>query len=386
MRQNLVALAVVLVGVALAALIVATGPELDVRQETERVPAVPTMLVSARPVQMTVHSRGTVVPKAQSDLVAEVPGRIVAVAPAMVAGGFFAKDDVLVEIESIDYEAGLGDAAAQLASAESELSNAERYFERQQDLVDRDSISQSQYDDALNRLTVAEAALRRARIGHAQAERDLSRTRLAAPYAGRVRTERVDVGQFVRRGEVVATLYSTEAAEILLPIRDEELAFLPLSLAESSAAAELRPRVRLQARFAGDMREWTGSIVRTEGELDASTRMVKLIAEVRAPYRQGDGPPLVAGLFVEAEIQGRRYEEVVTIPRSALQAGRRVYVVGPDNRLELRTVDVLRVANDRAFLRGGIADGETVCVSRLRNIIDGQRVRPLPADDQDVLP
>ena len=379
MGRNLGAVAVLLAGVVLAAFIMATGPEIEILKEEERIPAVPTLRVAAAAVQMTVASRGSVVPKTESDLVAEVSGRIVAIAPAMVAGGFFARDDVLLHIESVDYEAGLGEAAAWLASAQSELTNAQKYFDRQQELSTKESISESQYDEAVNRLAVAEAALRQAVIGQARAERDLERTRLTAPYDGRVRSERVDVGQFVQRGEVVATLYSIEAAEVLLPIRDEDLAFLPLSLAESVHDAGQRPRVLLRARFAGRDHEWEGSIVRTEGELDAATRMVNLIAQVDAPYRRGDGAPLVAGMFVEATILGHSYDDVVAVPRAALQADGHVYVVRPDNRLEFRTVDVLRVAGETAFLRRGIADGETICASAWRDAIDGQMVRPVRA-------
>lgn len=379
MRRNLKVIAIILGGVLLAALIVATGPDIEIQAERQRIPSVPTMSVSTRTIRMTIESQGTVAPNVESDLVAEVAGRIVAVAPSMVAGGFFAKHDMLVQIEPVDYEAGLGEAAARLASARSELTNAEKYFERQQELATRESISQSQYDEARNRLTVAQAAMRQAVIGRARAERDLARTRLAAPYDGRVRTKRVDVGQFVRRGEVIATLYSIEAAEVLLPIRDEDLAFLPLSLAEAAQGAGKQPRVLLRARFAGGEREWEGSIVRTEGELDPATRMVNLIARVEAPYRQAGGLPLVAGLFVRATIFGHRYDGIAAIPRSALQGGGRVYVVGPGDRLEFRTVDVLRVENDTAFLRSGLAEGETICVSALREAIDGQQVRSTPA-------
>lgn len=378
-RQNLIAIAVALSGIALAAFIAVTGPDIEMGEERQRIPAVPTMRVVTETVRMTVTSHGTVVPGTESDLVAEVPGRIVAVSPSMVAGGFFARHDMLARIESVDYEAGLEDAAAQLASARSELASAEKYFGRQRELAERKSISESQYDEAVNRLAVAKAALRRVVIGKARAERDLERTRLVAPYDGRVRTERIAVGQFVQRGDVLASLYSIESAEVPLPVRDEDLAFLPLSLAGSAGGVGPRARVLLRARFVGAEREWEGSIVRTEGELDATTRMVNLIARVDAPYGRSDAPPLVAGLFVQATILGHRYDGIATIPRSALQADERVYVVGDDNRLDFRAVDILRVAGDTAWVRGGLRDGEVICTEKWRDAIDGQLVRPIPA-------
>ena len=384
MRQNLIAIAVLLSGVALAVLITETGPDIEIGEERQRTPAVPTMRVFTETVQMTVTSHGTVDPKTDSDLVAEVPGRIVAVSPSMVAGGFYAKHDMLAQIESVDYEAGLEDATARLAEARSELASAEKDFERQQKLATGRLVSESQYDKALNRLAVAQASLRRAVISEAQEKRDLERTRLIAPYDGRVRTVHVDVGSFVRRGEVIASLYSIDAAEVRVPVRDEDLAFLPLSLHENAGGAAPAARVLLRARFAGAEREWEGSVVRTEAELDAASRMVNLVVQINEPYRQQDGPPLVAGLFVQATILGHRYDGIVAIPRSALQAGERVYVVGDDNRLEFRELDILRVAGDTVYARGGLRDGEVICARVWRDAIDGQLVRPVPADPTPV--
>lgn len=371
---------VVFAGIALGALIIATGPGLDTQSQPEEIPAVQTMQASPRPVRMTVTAHGTIMPKTESSLVAEVSGRVVSVSPAMVSGGFFAEGDVLVEIERIDYEVALEQSRASLTSAQSDLANTEKAYQRQRELTEKQSVSESQRDDALNRLSIARASLREAQARVARAERDLERTRLVAPYDGRVRTERIDAGQFVNRGESIATLYSIDFAEVRLPVRDEDLAFLPLSLARTDSSETTMPRVVLRAAFAGTKREWLASVVRTEGELDPETRMVNLIAQVARPYDQpGDTPPLTVGLFVEAEIIGHTFDDIIAVPRSALQAGDRLYVVGTDGRLAFRDVDVLRVTGETAYLRGGVVAGETICLSILTSAIEGQRVRPVAA-------
>ena len=376
-KQNSIAVLVLLVGIVLAAVVVMTGPDVEVGVEQPRIVAVQTMQVSSGTVQMTVQSRGSVAPKTESDLVAEVAGRIVDVSPSLVVGGFFEKGDILARIEAVDYEAGLEAASAQLVSAESELANAERYFDRQQELAVADSISQSQYDEAFNRFTIAQAALREATVQKAQAGRDLERTRLIAPYHGRIRSERVDVGQFVQRGETLASLYSIESAEVLLPIRDADLAYLPLSLADNVKNGMKTSKVLLRAGFAGQDHEWEGSIVRTEGELDATSRMVNLIAHVDEPYQQSNESPLVAGLFVDATIYGFEHDDIVVLPRSAVQTNGSVYVVNSENRLEEREIDVLRIADDKVYIRNGLREGETVCVTVLRDVLVGQTVRPI---------
>ena len=365
-------------GLALSAIIFVTAPELEVQPPAPDIPAVRTLEANPRPVRMTVAAHGAVLPKTESNLVSEVAGRVVSVADSMVSGGFFEKGDVLVEIERVDYEVALERARAQVASAESELKNAEKAYNRAEELRETQSISESLHDNALNRLTIARAALREATARLARAERDLERTRMTAPYDGRVRSERVDAGQFINRGESIATLYSVDFAEVRLPVRDEDMAFLPLSLARTGTGTSQQPKVILRARFAGAEHAWEARIVRTEGELDAHTRMVNLIAQVPRPYDPvGDLPPLTVGLFVEAEIHGETLDEVLVLPRSALQRDNRLYVVRPDNRLSFRDVEILRTTGDLHYVRGPVEPGETICLSALDNVSEGQRVRPL---------
>ena len=376
---------VVVAGIVLAVLIVASGPKVELQTTEARVPVVDTMVARMQTVRMTVSAHGAVTPKTESSLVAEVSGRVVAVAPAMVSGGFFDKGDELLEIERVDYEVALEQARANLASAQSELANAEKDYERARELTETDSVSQSQHDDAVNRLAVARASLRAASAQVSRAQRDLDRTRLVAPYEGRVRSERVDPGQFVNRGEAVASLYSIDFAEVRLPIRDEDLAFLPLSLGRTDDGGGTAPEVVLSSAFAGKERTWDARIVRTEGELDPETRMVNLIAQVAAPYEQhDDAPPLTVGLFVQAQILGREFDNVVIVPRSAIREGRegdRVHIVAPDGRLEFRDVQVLRRDGETVYLGSGVRDGEIICLTDLASATEGQRVEPASGPD-----
>ena len=378
MRRYLVPILAALGGLGVSAAIFLTAPRITHQPSTPAIVAVRTMAADPGTVRMAVAAYGAVAPKTESNLVSEVAGRIVSVAPSMVSGGFFRKGDVLLQIERVDYELALERSRALLASAQSELANAEDAYRRADELRETQSISESAHDNAFNRLGVAQASLREATALLARAERDLERTRLMAPYDGRVRDERVDVGQFISRGEAVATLYSIDFAEVRLPVRDEDLAFLPLSLARPGTGPAATPGVVLRARFAGREHIWEARIVRTEGELDPLTRMVNLVAQVPRPYDpRGDQPPLTVGLFVEAQIEGRTMDDVLILPASALQRDGRVYVVGADGRLSFRDVDVLRTTGDVHYVRGPIRPGELICVSGLDNAVEGQAVRAL---------
>ncbi len=376
MKRIILPIVILLAGFGLAALIVATGPTLESQAPPPSSPLVRTWVAEAQAVRLATRAHGTVLPRTESELVPEVAGRIVRISPAMVSGGFFKANDVLFEIDPLDYELALEQARAGVASASSEFQNAQRAHTRQQDLAQRQSTSESLRDEALNRLHVARAGLRQAQAQLARAERDLARTQVRAPYDGRVRTERVDVGQFVNRGASVATIYAIDYAEVRLPVHDEELAYLDLAL--DQGMSEQRPTALLRAAFAGQEHSWEGTIVRTEGELDPQTRMINLVARVDAPYETiGDRPPLAVGLFVEAAIQGPMVNNVFVLPRSALQNNDQLYVVREDNTLEFRNAEILRIVEEDVYVTGGLTAGDVVVLSTVTNAVPGMAVRPV---------
>ena len=202
---------------------------------------------------------------------------------------------------------------------------------------------------------------------------------------------------------MLATLYAVDFAEVRLPLPDRELRFLDLPLGmtpgESEGQEAAGPEVRLHAEFASEQRSWLGRIVRTEGEIDARSRMVNIVARVADPYgrhtEEGNGAraPLAVGLFVEAEIAGRPVEGVYALPRSVLRSGERgaeshVYVVDPESRLRTRPVVLLRTEGERVIIGAGIAPGDRVMISPLLGVVDGMRVRVAgdPAESPDESP
>jgi RND family efflux transporter MFP subunit len=380
LKRILVPLLIVLAGFGLATVLIATGPRIEHGEPGSLEPLVRVQSVTPRPVQMRASTHGTVVARTESELVAEVAGRVIEISPQLVAGGFFAQGEQLLRIDPLDYEFALEQARAGTARAESELANARRAHARQVELRSRQMTSDALVDDALNRLRLAEAGLREATARVALARRDLERAALLAPYDGRVRVKRVDLGQFVGRGTSIATIYATDYAEVRLPIHDGELRFLDIPL--GSTALPNPVAVELTADFAGGTHTWLGEVVRSEGELDAGTRMIHLVARVRAPYAGSEsGPPLAVGLFVRAEILGRTIDDVIALPRAALRGnGDLVYVVDDQNRLRFRSVEVLRVVDEQAFISSGLESGERVCVSSLGNALDGMPVRIAMAD------
>lgn len=367
---------VLLVGFLAAAALIVSGPKIEPQPSRNIAPLV--RIVEANPGKhrFVVTTQGTVSPRTESDLVPEVDGRVITMSPALVSGGFFTKGDVLLEIDPLDYEVALEQARANLARAESDLNNENKNHVRQMDLIDRGAISDAEIDNSENRVAIAEAVLREATARLARAERDLSRTRVIAPYNGRVRSERVDLGQFVRRGEAIGTLYAVDYAEVRLPIPNIDLGFLDLPLNVAGNELTNIVPVKLRTEFAGVQQSWDGRIVRTEGELDPATRMVQVVASVANPYDQASNrAPLAVGLFVEAEILGREVDNVSVLPRSALREDNRVLLVDNNDQLVFREVRVLRRADDKVYIGSGLSRGDRICISPLQSSTEGMQVR-----------
>ncbi len=342
-------------------------------------PAVRVQRVAFQSVDLAVSSQGTVQPRTASQLVPEIAGTVINVSPAFAVGGFFEEGDVLLEIDPYDYQQALIAGQSQLAQARLRLAQEEAEAEvarREWDELGGGNanaltLREPQVEDARAAVASAEAAIDRAR-------RDLERAEVRAPYAGRVQNKDVDVGQFVNRGTAVGRIYAVDSAEVRLPLPDEELAYVDVPMSYRGTQQRTGPSVVLSADFAGRQFTWQGQIVRTEGEIDPVSRMVHVVAEVDDPYAPGPDPtrpPLAVGMFVEAEIAGRRVDDVVMLPWAALNGRDRVLIVDDDGRLRYRQVEVLRSTSEYVLVRSGLAEGERVSISALDAVIDGMAVQ-----------
>jgi multidrug efflux system membrane fusion protein len=370
--------AVVTVGLALAGGLVTIRPGVATHRPPKLAPLVQVVRAEPESVHLSIHTQGSVAPRTESDLIAEVSGRITWVSPSLAAGGFLEEGEPLLRVDARDYEVAAARAEAALTRAESQLALAERPQERSRNLTKRGVASSAALDDAENAARVAEANRLEAEAALTQARNDLERTSLHAPFQGRVRAKHVDVGQFINRGAPVARIYAVDYAEVRLPIPDEAAAFVELPIDYRDEGADGRqPEVVLTAEFGGREHRWSGRIVRTEGELDPRTRMIHAVARIEDPYGRGEEPerpPLAVGLFVEAEIQGRRVDGIYSLPRSALRSGDRVVVVDGESRAHLRRVELLRRMPDRVLIRSGLEPGERVVISPLALTVEGMRV------------
>ncbi len=358
-----------------AVTLMATAPVLEPAAQEPVYTTVRIQEVAPESVQLKVHSQGTVMPSTESQLIPEVSGRVMWMSPSLVAGGYFEEGELLARVDDLDYINARDRARATLGRAEAEQQHAEFEYRRLQSLEKRRLTSRSQLENALRAMRVADAALQDARVNFAQAEQNVERTEIKAPFSGLVRSENVDIGQFISRGSPIATLYASDAVEVRLPVADRQLAFLNLPpTLRGELPEELQPDVLLSTEYAGQKLAWQGKIVRTEAEIDVSSRMVQLVARVPS---DPSGTPMSVGLFVEAEIEGLSADDIIVLPRSALRNDNQVLVVDDENRLRFRPIEPLRLYQDNVLVKSGLETGERVCLSPIQTAIEGMTVNPV---------
>jgi RND family efflux transporter MFP subunit len=320
-----------------------------------------------------IKGEGTVRPVSEINLAAQVQGEVVYVSQSLTNGGRFNKGDVLARIDPIDYKlqvtcarAAVKEAYSRLmtAQAESETAKKEWYAINGNSAIPVLAAKTPQLAAAKSAFEAAEADL-------AKAELALKRTRIKAPFKGRVSKKYVDIGQHLSTGQILADIFCTDAAEIIVPLADKELRWFHVP--GFTPGNDKGAKTLVNAQITGRSVEWEGRVVRSEGKLDLKTRMVNVVIRVDKPYAKK--PPLVPGLYVTVQIQGQCLDDAVIVPRSALRSDGNVWVVDADDTLRFRNVKVGRIQDDVAIVLEGLQDGEQVVVSALKAVTDGMKVR-----------
>lgn len=377
LRRMPLALIIVLLGAAGFVALLNLKPRPEPRPEPD--PPKPVVEVERVRVQdraLSVITQGSVEPRREIQLVSQVGGQITETAENFVSGGRFSKGDWLVRIDTRDYEYDLARAESNLREAERVL--AEQRGQARQAAREWRDLGNEEANALFLRkpqLAAAEAAVEAARAERDQARLNLERAEIRAPFGGRIRETRADLGQYVSPGTAIADIYDDSVARVRLPLTGDQAALLDLPRPGGPESAD-GPKVTLSAEVAGERHQWQGQIKRTEASLDSQSRLAYAVAEVVEPFSAERHPaPLLMGSFVEAEIEGKRLENVVSLPRGAVFRRNLLYSLNEDNEVQEKQVRVLKVEGERLWVRGDLQDGEPVITGRQGYVSPGVAVR-----------
>jgi RND family efflux transporter MFP subunit len=355
---------ILIAAIALAAGLTQMKPETQKRDDEQLDLLVEVVTLEVSTESFQISSQGTVQPRTKTEVSAEVLGSIVSISPKFSAGGVFQKNEVLMRIDPTNYTVAVDKTEALVKQRQIEYDGARK-------LRSQGYRAESEYASAVAALASAQAEL----VG---AQRNLERTYIRLPYEGMVLSKHADIGQFVNPGTKIGVTFATDLAEIRLPLTDQDLAFVDLP-----NTAEIRetggvdgPKVRLTAIQKGTLVAWDATIVRTEGVVDERSRVTYAVAQVADPYKlHGDGTPLPVGTFVAAEIAGSTAMDLIRIPRTVIRGADQVLVVNAENKIEIRTVNIVRSDDTYAYVSDGVSAGERISTTVIEAPTNGMSVR-----------
>ena len=334
------------------------------REVDDQALLVDVMQLSSTSVQFTVRSQGTVLPRTQTVLSAEISGTIIEISPKFIAGGVFQPGEVLMRIDPTDYSVAVKKAQALLKQRQIEFDGAEK-------LRSQGYRAEAEFASAAAALASAEAEVVRA-------NRNLERTYIQLPYEGMVFSKDADIGHFVNPGTRLGVTFATNYAEVRLPLTDQDLAFveLPDAAEISKTGGSDGPAVILTSVQKGRPVEWQAEVVRSEGVVDEKSRVTYAVARIDDPYRlHAPGTPLPVGTFVGAQIEGSAVDEVIRVPRSALRGSNQLLFVDDENKIRIRTVGVVRADAQYAYVSGNELLGERIAITGIDSPLNGMLVR-----------
>jgi RND family efflux transporter MFP subunit len=353
------------------------GEEKPAYKRAEReLPVAEVVELRRQSFQLILTAQGLVRPRNETSLTPRVAGRVHTISEHFEAGAFFKKGEVLLELDTTDFELQVAQGEAQLARSEAAL--AQEVARAEQALLDWDDLGYKDPPSELVRrkpqLKEAKANVKAAEAQLLGAQRDLERTQILAPYDGCIRSCSIGLGQSVSSGTTLGEIFSTDHAEVRLPLSAEDLAFVHLPEEDPSRVITATLTDALQPT--GEQ-SWEARIVRSEGVLDETSRELFVTARVNDPYGiDNNNPPLRVGQPVLAKITGKLLENVYVIPRSSLRNPTEIVLVDPEtSTIERTKITPLWSNETQIIVDQEFPEGWLLVLSRLPVAANGTEVK-----------
>lgn len=381
LKKRMLPLVVIVIAILVAQVIIANPPQAS-RRGPSKAPQMTVEVSKLTPqvYQVQLASFGTVRPRTQSVLVAQASGQINYINEQFRDGGFFEQGDVLLTLDDRDHKADVNIAKANLLEAKQQL--AQEQARAQQALTDWQRLGkQGEPNDLVLRKPQLAAAQAKLLSSQAQLDKSLlalERTRIVAPYAGRILNKKVDLGQVVSNNSQLADMYAIDLVEIRLPIKNQDLALINLpeefrgqnqtQLTQGATPVTLFSEINEQS--------WTGELVRTEGAIDQLSQQLYVVAQITDPYAMSKAQGQAAvkiGQYVSAEIAGKLLPDALVIPTQAIYQGSYVYVV-EEGVLLRKPVTLLWKNATEAIVKSGLNAGDRLVTTALGQVSSGTPV------------
>ena len=384
-KTVIISVAILLAGALITFIIFITEPKAAKEGATKKTAMLVDIVIVKRDTYKPwMEVTGTVVPSKDIMLSPRVSGEVFELSEAFIPGGFVKKGEVLLKIDPADYRNTLQLRKSELHQAEADLEielGRQDVARKDYQLIE-ESISEDNKSLVLRepQLNTARSRVEAARAAVDQAELDLQRTTIRAPFNAHILSRNVNVGSQVSPGEPLGRLVGMDNYWVETTVPLSKLPWLLFPDKEHVKGAEVKIRNRTAWR---EDQFRTGYLLKMIGALENRTRLARVLVNVPDPMSYytdaSDKPALIIGAFVEAQIQAREIRDVVRLRRDYIRKNEKVWVMKHDT-LQIRDVDILFRNADHAFIGEGLAEGDSVVTTNLSTVAEGVRLR-LPGRD-----
>jgi RND family efflux transporter MFP subunit len=373
-----ICLLLIAAGIVGARLLIATKPKVNRRPPERMAPLVRTSVLQPENYTFSIPAMGTVIPSRETGLEVPVSGEVIYVHSEFTEGGMFAQGTKILQVDPKDYELAVQQKRKALADAEYalKLEQGHQDVARQEwSLLYGDkAVSKGESDLALRKphLEKVQAEIAAAKAELEQAEINLKRTTLTAPFNALVLNSYVELGSQVSSQKRLADLVGTDTYWVQVSLPIDRLRWVQVPNGDQGAGSEVDIFYR-----ADNVK--TGRVARLLPDLSKEGRMARLLIEVADPLDlQAKGekqPMLLIGEFVRVSIEGEELHNVYRVPRSALRNDREVWIVDGESKLAIRPVKTIWRDQDTVVFQDGFKSGEALVISDIPAPVAGMDLR-----------
>ena len=371
---------VVIISASVAVWMMQSGPKAKPRAKTRNAVLVDVRLIELGSHTTTVSIMGTVKPQREVALKPRVSGEIIKVGDNLIPGGRFNKGEELLAIDPSDYQLVVRQLASEVARVESDMQvelGRQRVAQKEYELLG-ESVSEVEKTLMLRepQLENNRALLEGTRARLEQAQLDLKRTTVRAPFNAVVMSRGVNIGTRVSPSTTLATLVGSDSYWVEAPIPASQLQWISIGQEDNDSGSP----VHIYDSVAwGPNRSRSGQLIGLTAMVEENGRMAKLLAEIPDPLSlqptSSEQPKLLLGSYVRVEIAGKLLPKAAAIERDLIHNGDQLWLMDEEGRLDIRTVEIAFRGQDQVLVTGGVSHGEKLITTNLPSPVQGMTLR-----------
>ncbi len=371
---------VVIISAAAAVWMMQSGPKAKPRAKVRNAVMVDVRLIEFGPQTTTVSVMGTVKPQREVALKPQVSGEIIKISDHLIPGGRFAQNEQLLTIDPSNYQLTVQQLASEVARVEADMQielGRQRVAQKEYELLG-ETVSTEEHALMLRvpQLESSRAVLEGTKARLEQAQLDLNRTTVRAPFNAVVMSREINRGTRVSPSTTLVTLVGSDHYWIEAPIPTSQLKWI--STGQQGIAAGSLVRIYDTAAW-GPNSYRSGQLIGLTAMVEVNGRMAKLLAKVPDPLAlqsaSAKQPKLLLGSYVRVEIEGKTLPHAAAIERNLIRDGDQLWIMDEQGHLDIRPIEIAFRGQDRVLIINGINDGERLITTNLPSPVQGMTLR-----------